>query len=112
MPKTGLRASFDLETRNKYTKVDCEIGLNVNGRELPSMAVLGEALEKAIELIQNSITESYKVVPPRDVEVPKPVEQQPAPVATQEVAAVRQQPVVEEVEIKEPEPVKPMTTFG
>lgn len=65
MPITGLRQEFELETRNKYTKVTAEIGFKVNGRELPSMAVLGAAVEEAIELIQNKITESYKVVPER-----------------------------------------------
>jgi hypothetical protein len=65
MPTTGLRQEFELETRNKYTKVAAEIGFKVNGRELPSMAVLGAAVEEAIELIQAKIAESYKVVPER-----------------------------------------------
>jgi hypothetical protein len=70
MPDMGLRESFDLETRNKYTKVDCEVGLKVSGRELPNMAVLGEALEAAIELIQSKVSESYKEVPVRDGATP------------------------------------------
>jgi hypothetical protein len=37
----------------------------VDGKELPTMAVLGAALEEAIELIQKKVTESYKVVPER-----------------------------------------------
>jgi hypothetical protein len=39
--------------------------MSVDGKELPNMAVLGKALEEAIELIQNRVTESYKVVPER-----------------------------------------------
>lgn len=65
MPKIGIRNEFDLKTRNEYTKVNCEIGMTVDGRELPTMAILGDALEKAIESIQQRITESYKVVPER-----------------------------------------------
>jgi hypothetical protein len=65
MPTTGLRQEFKLETRNRYTTVDAEIGFKVNGKELPSMAVLGAAVEEAIELIQTKIAESYKVVPER-----------------------------------------------
>jgi hypothetical protein len=65
MPKTGMRQTFDLTTRNAYTKCDCEVGLTVEGKELPTMAVLGAALEEAIELIQKKVTESYKVVPER-----------------------------------------------
>lgn len=70
MPNMGLRESFDLETRNKYTKVICEVGLKVDGRELPNMAILGEALEKAIELIQEIVADSYKEVPVRDGATP------------------------------------------
>ena len=70
MPDMGLRESFDLETRNKYTKVECEVGLKVSGRELPNMAVLGEALEAAIELIQAKVADSYKEVPVRDGATP------------------------------------------
>lgn len=64
MPKTGIRQTLELTTRNAYTKVECEVGMTVNGKELPNMAVLGAALESAIELIQQRVTESYKVVPP------------------------------------------------
>lgn len=71
MAVVGLREKFELETRNKYTKVECEIGMKVDGKELPTMAVLGAALEEAIELIQLRISESYEVVPPR-VNEPEP----------------------------------------
>jgi len=64
MPTTGLRQEFELNTRNDYTKVTAEVGLKVDGRELPSMEVLGSALEEAIELIKLRVKESYKV-PPR-----------------------------------------------
>lgn len=65
MPKTGMRQTFELMTRNAYTKVDCELGMSVEGKELPNMAVLGKALEECIELLQTRVTESYTVVPER-----------------------------------------------
>jgi hypothetical protein len=65
MPKTGLKQSFNLTTRNQYTKINAEIGFTVEGNELPNMAVLGNALEKAIALIQKDVTESYVRVPER-----------------------------------------------
>ncbi len=82
MPKIGLRESFEMETRNKYTKVECELAITIDGRELPGMAVVGEALEQAVKLIEDAVKKSYEVVPPRDVDqtnqpVPTPV----APVA-------------------------------
>jgi hypothetical protein len=66
MPKSGLRQNFELQTRDRYTKVDCEVLLTVDGRELPNLTVLGTALEKAIEVIRDAVLESYKVVPERD----------------------------------------------
>lgn len=68
MPKVGLTHSAPMETRNTYTKVDTQIAVSIDGKELPSMAVLGEALEAAVELFTKKIQESYKV-PPR-VETP------------------------------------------
>jgi hypothetical protein len=65
MPKNALKQSFDLTTRNAFTKVECEIGMTINGRELPSMEVLGKAFETGILAIQNAVTEAYKVVPER-----------------------------------------------
>ena len=62
--KIGLKESFELTTRSQFTKVNCEIGMTVDGRELPPMSILGEALEEAIALIQRKIKDSYKV-PPR-----------------------------------------------
>ena|SRR5215471_8517610 len=65
MAKTGLRSSFELTTRTPHTKVNCEVAMTVDGRELPNMAVLGEALEAAVLMIQERVTESYKEVPAR-----------------------------------------------
>jgi hypothetical protein len=69
MAETGIRSAFELTTRGVYAKVDCEVGIKVKGKELPNMAVLGTALEEAIELIQKIVTDSYKVVPERTTPV-------------------------------------------
>jgi hypothetical protein len=79
MPKMSLNETFEMETRNKYTKVECVLAISINGRELPNMSVVGEALEKAIELIEDAVKKSYEVVPPRDVDQTNVVAQ-PAPV--------------------------------
>ena len=80
-----------MNTRDKYTKVECEVGMTVNGRELPNMAILGAALEEAIKLIQERVTESYKVVPARnDFE-----QTRPSPVGT--VADLTSHPAQPEV---------------
>jgi hypothetical protein len=63
--ETGLRTKFELQTRDRYTKVEAELGLKVIGKELPNMAVLGMALEKAVEVFEAIVAESYKAVPPR-----------------------------------------------
>lgn len=63
MPTNKLTQEMKLDTRSKFTQVDAVISLSVDGRELPNLAVLGEALEEAVELIQRKITDSYKVVP-------------------------------------------------
>jgi len=108
MAKTGLKSSFELTTRTPATKVACEVSLIVDGRELPNMAVLGEALEAAVVLIQEKVTESYKEVPARVAEVasvantanPVPQVSQPSVPATVipvEVPKVETEP--------EPEPV-------
>ena len=65
MPRTGMKHSGQLETRNAYTKVDVEFTVSVDGKELPAMGVIGEALEKATTLFQAEIKKSYEVVPPR-----------------------------------------------
>lgn len=66
MPKTTLRQeNIKFTTRSAYTTVEAVLTLTVDGRELPALATLGTALEDSIELIQNKITESYKVVPER-----------------------------------------------
>lgn len=65
MPKTGIKHDFELATRNDFTKVNAELSLTVDGRELPTMSAIGEALEEAVTLIQKSIKESFNVVPSR-----------------------------------------------
>jgi len=65
MAVNALRTEFQLSTRGAMTKVDCEIGLKVDGRELPNLAVLGAALEAAVDRVQQIVTESYTVVPER-----------------------------------------------
>jgi hypothetical protein len=71
MPQIGLRHSFEMPTRNTYTKVNAEIGLKLDGRELPNTAVLGEALDKAVELILAHVAQSYKIVPERHGDTPQ-----------------------------------------
>lgn len=65
MARVGLKSAFDMTTRSKHTKIACEIAMTVDGQELPSMGVLGPALEAAIELVQARVTESYQEVPAR-----------------------------------------------
>jgi hypothetical protein len=69
MPKIGLTHSGQLETRNAYTKVECEINVKVDGRELPSMEVIGAALEEANTVFQQHIKDSYKVPARVDTEL-------------------------------------------
>jgi hypothetical protein len=106
-----------METRNKYTKVQCELGLTIDGRELPSMAIVGEALEKAIELIEAAVAESYKVVPPRAVDAPTAPTEQPVaqrmavnmdlPGAALTTVPAQVVPIVP-VQPVEPEPAQPV----
>lgn len=70
MPKMGMREEFELQLKDRYTRVNAEIGITVDGRELPNAAVLGDALEKIIKLVQETVTESYKEVPVRDGTTP------------------------------------------
>jgi hypothetical protein len=65
MAKLGFKHTSEVQTRDKYTKCNFELGMTLDGRELPNAAVLGAALEDAVKLIQERITESYQVVPPR-----------------------------------------------
>jgi hypothetical protein len=80
MAKLGFKHTSEVQTRDKYTKCNFELGMTLDGRELPNAAVLGAALEDAVKLIQERITESYQVVPPRQ-EIPAEavVTQMPAP---------------------------------
>jgi hypothetical protein len=63
--KNSVTQNLELTTRNTYQKVDATIKLEVEGRELPALGVLGEAVELAVQIIQEKITQSFKVVPER-----------------------------------------------
>lgn len=65
MPKSHVTRELEMTTRNAYDKINAVVSITVDGRELPNLEVLGGSLDKAIEMIQNTITESYKIVPPR-----------------------------------------------
>jgi hypothetical protein len=65
MPKMGMRETFEMQTRDRYTKVECELGVTIDGKELPAMGVVGEALEKCVTIIQEHVKQSYEVVPER-----------------------------------------------
>lgn len=65
MPVSRVNQEFELMTRNANTKVEAKISLEINGREIPNLAVLGDAVEKAIAIVQAQVTESYKAVPER-----------------------------------------------
>lgn len=65
MPKLKIGEEFKLVTRDKFTSVDCELSISIDGRELPSAAIVGGALEKVIEVMTTHIQESYQKVPER-----------------------------------------------
>lgn len=65
MPKLGISESFDLFTRDRHTKVECEVSVKLDGRELPNASVVGAALELMTKQLQEHVTESYLVVPER-----------------------------------------------
>lgn len=65
MPKTTISQETKLTTRNSVTVVDAIFTLTVDGRELPTIGVIGSSLEEAITAVQAAITESYQVVPAR-----------------------------------------------
>jgi hypothetical protein len=84
-----------MTTRDKYKKVNCEVGLSLDGQELPNMSVLGAALEEATALIQQRVTESYQEVPARQPEpvVAAVVRSDPAAAMAATAAHVNEQPV-------------------
>jgi septal ring-binding cell division protein DamX len=88
MARIGLKHTNEVPTRDKYTKVNMELGLVIDGREIPNAAVLGSALEDAVKLIQERIAESYRVVPAR-VETPADAVVTSNPTATQPVVAAQ-----------------------
>lgn len=61
MPKTNMTEKFELSTRSEMTKVDCEVSITLDGKELPSMSVQGTALEAMLDTLRAVIKESYKV---------------------------------------------------
>lgn len=65
MPKIGMREEFDLPTRDRFTTVQCELGIRIEGKELPNLDVVGGAMEKALEVVRMHIAESYLKVPER-----------------------------------------------
>ena len=65
MPQTTIRQELELPTRNQYTRINAEISLKIDGREIPNMAVLGEALDAAVVLVSEKIQQSYQTVPAR-----------------------------------------------
>lgn len=65
MPKNAVKLAFELKTRGDHVRCDCEIGMTVDGKELPTLAILGAALEEARDLIQQRVTESFQAVPIR-----------------------------------------------
>ena len=70
MARIGMKHTSEVQTRDKYTKAAFDLTLSIEGKELPTAAVLGAALEEAQKLIQDRIVESYQVVPPRNDVVP------------------------------------------
>lgn len=63
--KNSITQELELTTRNTYSKVAAELTLKIDGKEVPSLGVLGEALELAVQIIQEKITQSYKAIPER-----------------------------------------------
>jgi hypothetical protein len=91
MPTMGIRQEFELQTRDRYTKVTCEVGIKINGRELPNAEAVGGGLEKMIVMLQEHVTQYYTKVPER-VETPR---------------VGSNAPQVAEVKVVEPTPAKP-----
>jgi hypothetical protein len=65
MAKFNLGEEFEMQTRDRYTKVKANLHIELDGRELPAMAIVGEALQQAKELIEAAVKKSYEVVPER-----------------------------------------------
>jgi len=65
MPRNKLEFEGRLTTRNQYTTCEIKHTVEIDGKELPTMATIGLAFESMIEQFQNAITEAYKQVPER-----------------------------------------------
>lgn len=70
MPATKVSHEWKMKTRDNYTEVDTTLTIVVDGKELPNMGVLGGTLDELVEILQERIKESYKVVPERPVDTP------------------------------------------
>ena len=70
MPKMGSTIEFELQFKDGFTKVEAELQLVVDGRELPNAAIVGEAMEKALVAIQQAVKEGYENVAIRDGATP------------------------------------------
>lgn len=68
MPRSQLIHEEDIPTRNTYTTVKCEVTVKLDGKEMPNLAVLGDALDAGYDAIKAKIADSYKVVPARPIE--------------------------------------------
>lgn len=65
MPKLAISETLDLQTRDRVTKVECEVSVKLDGRELPNADVVGAALELMVKQLQEHVTQSYQLVPER-----------------------------------------------
>lgn len=65
MPKLGISEEFKMQTRDRFTSVDCVVKIEIDGKELPNAEVVGGALEKMIAIASAHVQESYQVVPER-----------------------------------------------
>ena len=65
MPKLNMAQTFELELRDRYSKVECKIGIDCDGRELPNAEIIGSALERFITELQEHVKESFNKVPER-----------------------------------------------
>lgn len=65
MAKQQLSQEFKLDTRSEFTQVDCVITVSIDGRELPSLNIMGNAVDAAIATVREAVKESYAQVPAR-----------------------------------------------
>jgi hypothetical protein len=109
MAKINLGEEFEMNTRDRYTKVKAHLFIELDGRELPAMSIVGEALQKARELIEEAVKKSYEIVPER-VDTPQ-VQPQTMPTAPS-VAEPRKVTPEPNNDVAPVEPPKPAVPFG